>query len=109
MGRRQIRILEIIHLRLAAHGPELMAELTREVGSAGGDIALQVYRHSRVGTDLLIHLHRDVPEGADSPSDLGARLASLLREHGIVEHSVWVEQSGGGGRPGLDRDAGRRS
>lgn len=94
MEAKGVRVLEVIHLRLAAHGPELLAELTREVGERSGENGLHVYRHSRVETDLLIHLERHVPEGLESPSGLGSQLASLLREHGIVEHSVWVEQSG---------------
>jgi hypothetical protein len=90
----QTRVLEIIHLRLAAHRPELVAELAREVGQAGGGEELRVYRHSRVETDLLVQMHRDVPAGSESPSRRGSQLASLLREHGLVEHSVWVQQAG---------------
>lgn len=104
MGAKQVRVLEIIHLRLAAHGPELVDELTREVGRASGQSTLHVYRHSRVETDLLVQLHREVPEGATSTSTIGAQLASLLREHGIVEHSVWVEQSRGRGPAGTWRE-----
>lgn len=99
MGTKQVRILEMIHLRLGTHRPELLADLAREVEQRGGENGLRVYRHGRIETDLLIHLHRRVPEGVASPSGLGSQLASLLREHGIVEHSVWVEQSGSGAGP----------
>lgn len=94
MGRRQIRVLEIIHLRLARIGSGELKELVAEVVRAAEEEGVRVYQHSRIETDLLVHLHREVEEGCDDPSELGARLVSLLRDHGIVEHSVWVENPG---------------
>ena len=94
MRRTQIGILEVIHLRLARIGPGELTELITEVVRAAGEEGTRVYRHSRIETDLLVHLHREVESGGEGPSELGARLVSLLRDHGIVEHSVWVQQPG---------------
>lgn len=94
MHRKQIRILEIIHLRLSRSGPGELMELIAEVVRAGQEEGVRVYRHTRIETDLLVHLHRDVEESSDGPSELGSRLVSLLRDHGIVEHSVWIQHSG---------------
>jgi hypothetical protein len=94
MRGRQIRVLEIIHLRLASIGPGELAELISEVDRVTEGAGVRVYRHSRIETDLLVHLHREVEEGADAPSELGSLLVSLLRDHGIVEHSVWVQHPG---------------
>jgi hypothetical protein len=91
MSGKQIRILEVIHLRLARVGPGELPELIDEVVRTAGEDGIRVYRHNRIESDLLIHLHRAVEEGADRPSDTGSRLVALLREHGIVEHSVWVQ------------------
>jgi hypothetical protein len=94
MPRKQIEILEIIHLRLSRSGPGELAELIGEVVRVGREQGVRVYRHSRIETDLLVHLHRDVEENSGGPSELGSRLVSLLRDHGIVEHSVWIQHSG---------------
>ena len=94
MPRSRIRTLEAIHLRLARLQPGELEELVAEVVRAGEEEGVHVYRHSRIDTDLLVQLCREGGEGGEGPSELGSRLASLLRDHGIVEHSVWVQQSG---------------
>ncbi|NIQ58913.1 MAG: hypothetical protein GWN71_37775 [Gammaproteobacteria bacterium] len=94
MHRKRIRILEIIHLRLSRSGPGELAELIGEVVRAGREEGVRVYRHTRIESDLLVQLHRHVEENAGGPSELGSRLVSLLRDHGIVEHSVWIQHPG---------------
>jgi hypothetical protein len=90
----QIRILEILHLRLARIEPGELTEVMAEVVRAAEEEGVRVYRHSRIDTDLLVHLHREGEEGDDGPSELGSRLVSLLRDHGIVEHSTWIQHPG---------------
>ena len=43
-----------------------------------------------ISTDLAVHIVRGEEEPAEAPSDLGNRIASMLRWHGLVEHSVWI-------------------
>ncbi len=86
-----MNILETLHLRMAGDDLDELVELVRDVaGPPGGSPRVDVFRHSRVQSDLLIHLCWDKPGQSAEPSDLGLRLASLLRIHGLVEHSVWV-------------------
>lgn len=94
MQRTDIRILETIHLRLARIDTGELAEVIAEVAQAADEEGVRVYRHSRIETDLLVHLHREVDAGGEGPSELGARLVSQLRDHGIVEHSVWIQHPG---------------
>ena len=94
MPREQIEILEIIHLRLSRNGPGELADLIDNVVRVGREEGVRVYRHTRIETDLLLHLHRDVEDGSGEPSELGSRLVSLLRDHGIVDHSVWIQHPG---------------
>ena len=90
-----MKTLEIIHLRLAGESPQTLVEAIRKsVGSEPDPVAVRIYRHARLETDLAVHLHRDVAERNDGASDVGIRLAALLREYGMVEHSVWVEACG---------------
>jgi len=87
--------LEVIHLRLAGVSPETLADSIRAaVEPSSEQIKIRVYRHGRVKTDLVVHLHREVDEGDDRVSKLGNQLASMLRGYGLVEHSVWVEAFG---------------
>lgn len=93
MGRN--RILEVIHLRLAGHDADALPQLIYEVVGRLPEMTVHVFRHSRVETDLLVHLHRESTEVVDTRSELGSRLASMLREHGLVEHSIWIEHPDG--------------
>ena len=87
--------LEVIHLRLAGVSPETLADSIRAaVEPSSEQIKIRVYRHGRVKTDLVVHLHREVDEGDGRVSKLGNQLASMLRGYGLVEHSVWVEAFG---------------
>ena len=87
-----MKTLEIIHLRLAGQNPQTLVEVIRKsIDAEPEPMDIRIYRHTRLETDLVVHLHREVAEKSDRASDLGARLASVLREHGMVEHSVWEE------------------
>lgn len=88
-----MRALEIIHLRMSSAGTYSLVELVRNSVVTQSDVSdVRVYRHASLHTDLIVHLHRSIAEQSDSVSDSGERLASLLRAHGMVEHSVWMEQ-----------------
>jgi hypothetical protein len=84
--------LEIVHLRLAGDNPGVLVDSIRKtVDSEAHSMEVRIYRHTKLETDLVIHLHREVTGGRELTSDLGARLASVLRDYGMVEHSVWRE------------------
>ena len=50
---------------------------------------VRIFGHATLATDLVVHLHREAPTQAHRTSALGVRLAALLRNYGMVEHSVW--------------------
>jgi hypothetical protein len=87
-----VRTLEIIHLRQTGEDLQGLLELVRKSMDLEPDpIEVRIYRHTKLETDLAIHLHRETLGGADGASSLGLRLAWVLREHGMVEHSHWIE------------------
>ena len=87
-----MKTLEIIHLRLAGDSPQTLIDAIRKsIGSEPALMETRVYRHTRLRTDLAVHLRREATRRNDCASDIGIRLAALLREYGMVEHSVWVE------------------
>lgn len=87
-----MKILEVIHLRMAGNDPErLAAVVLAVVGEAGESPTVRIYRHARVEGDLLVHLHHEGAGQRDQFSELGLRLSSVLRSHGLIEHSVWIQ------------------
>jgi hypothetical protein len=87
-----MKTLEIIHLRLAGERPRNLAEIIRRsAGPELGWIRIRIYEHYRVSSDLAIHIRKDAVGPGPDVSDVGIRLASMLREYGMVEHSVWTE------------------
>ncbi len=87
------RQLEIIHLRLVEPCPKsLMAAIKGSAVAKRDDIEMKIYQQSGVATDVGIHLHHAVIEDDSLPCDLGILLASALREHGMVEHTLWIEE-----------------
>ncbi|MGD2123388.1 MAG: hypothetical protein PVJ76_16670 [Gemmatimonadota bacterium] len=86
-------ILETLHLRMAGEELDDLVGLVRSAaGTHGPSLPVHIFCHSSVQGDLLVHLQRDEPHSPAGPSEMGLRLASLLRFHGLVEHSVWVRQ-----------------
>jgi hypothetical protein len=47
-----------------------------------------------IDTDFSIHLFHDSKKVEKSGSPLGLRLASALKEFGLVNHSIWIEMNG---------------
>ncbi len=90
--------IEIIELRSADNNRELMKSqlesLINEVNQEARQQKIQVYRHITVETDLRIHLIHDSKKAKARRSPLGLDLASALKEHGLVNHSVWIEMQG---------------
>ena len=90
-----MKILEVIHLRMAGDESETLAEFVRTAAEDAADFAeVRIYRHARVEGDFLIHIRRRGPNEGIEASQLGVRLASALRAHGLVDHSVWVGSEG---------------
>jgi hypothetical protein len=80
--------MEMIHLRLAVECPDDLAQAIRRAAAGQSGAHVTVYRHSGVSTDLGIFVSHD-EDGSGEPSAMGVRLASELRQYGMVEHSVW--------------------
>jgi len=88
-----MRRLEIIHLRWTGPRPAVVLAAIREtVAGLGAAGRIEVYRHAGVPTDVGIHLRHDGERIDPDLAVLGARLVSALREVGMVEHSIWLEE-----------------
>ena len=88
--------LEIIHLRSSGEPIESLTKLISASIREGGEEAstLKLYRRHGLETDLAVHVRRHGTVGGEGPSDLALRLASELRAYGLVEHTVWEDDTG---------------
>ena len=49
---------------------------------------VRIYRQTRLETDLVVHLHREVGGQPDRVSDLGIRLSTPFRRQGLAPQSI---------------------
>jgi len=87
--------LEIIELRSAGGNSKLlesqMQKLVNDVYEGAKKNAVRAYCRLMIDTDFSIHLFHDSKKVEKSGSPLGLRLASTLKEFGLVNHSIWIE------------------
>jgi len=87
--------LEIIELRSAGGNNKLlesqMQKLVNEVYERTEKNAVKAYCRLMIDTDFSIHLFHDSKKVENNGSPLGLRLASALKDFGLVNHSVWIE------------------
>jgi hypothetical protein len=87
--------LEIIHARLTSNYPSgLFEDIHCSMAAAGVSLSVRVYQHATVAGDICIHLGSQTESADTQPSDLGIHIAEALRDHGMVEHAVWLELLG---------------
>ena len=91
--------LEVLHLRLVGNRPETLIKKIRDaVVRHDPETTILLYQHAAVKTDLAVHIHIAEPSANHVDTELGVRLASALREFGMVEHTIWIEQKGDHGK-----------
>jgi hypothetical protein len=90
--------LEMIELRSVDGNRELLKshlqQLIHQVDKEANTPAIKVYYRVMLETDVSIHLvhdSEDVEKSGGPLSPLGVRLASALKEFGLVNHRVWIE------------------
>ena len=89
--------LETIELRSIQNRREELEstfkDLADELGKKTGGPTVQIFQSHTMKNDFSLQLHH-----SDKPPDGGSSLAiglvSLLKEFGLVNHTLWVERSG---------------
>jgi hypothetical protein len=90
-------VLEIVQLRSTSLTVgDLANELAQCPTSPDPGKRVTVFRRIDVPTDVSIHIHH-MDSGHTRPSPLGLRLASELKLHGMLLHTLWLEQEIGNG------------
>ncbi len=86
--------LEVIKLRSAESGEGLLEGLLRPMAEIGqsGLVEMKTYRHAALETDLSVHLHWESERPEQNGSTLGLRLVQALKEFGLIDYSIWIEE-----------------
>jgi len=87
--------LEIIKLRVAGDGEGVRAVLLQsiaEVNQQKGSVRIRAYRHAGLESDLSLHLHWQSDRSDEPGSTLGLHLVRSLKEFGLIDHSLWIEE-----------------
>ena len=85
-----MRRLETIHLRLAnTCSDEFIKNICH---SYRGKAYFCIFRNEKLPGDIGIYIIHKSNNKETLPSNMGLSLASVLREYGMVEHSIWKEQ-----------------
>ena len=86
-----MKTLEIIHLRLTGNShQDLMNIIEGVLNFKGEEMDIRIYRQTKLANDLAVHIHRETKGKDKGYSNTGLRLATLLKEYGMVAHSVWT-------------------
>jgi hypothetical protein len=85
--------LEIIELR-AVHidQHELQQQIAHLLDEVKNENAIRIYVNVRVETDWSVHVQHDSEKAEAHGSKVGRRLKEILKESGLVNHSIWFEQ-----------------
>ena len=90
-----VKWLEIIKLRRAGNGEEILGEFLRSLVRSGQIrelVEIKTYRHASFESDLNVHLYWESERPKPNGSALGLHLAQAFREFGLMNHSVWIEE-----------------
>ncbi len=89
--------LEIINLRTPGQHFENVADkligLLTKTPQETGPLAIQIYCHATLDTDLSIHIHWDTHHTPRQETLLGSCLASRLEDFGMIHHTIWIAQN----------------
>ncbi len=89
--------MEIINARMT--DPSVHREITELFGDIHSQmnskmkqqVKLMIYRNNLIENDWSIHLNWTGTQKPKGKSELGVKLAELLRPFALVDHNVWVE------------------
>ncbi len=86
--------LEVIKLRSTEESSGVVKELLRSISQLKqpGLEEIKIYRHASLETDLSLHLQWNSERPERDGSAPGLHLVHALKEFGLVDHSLWVEE-----------------
>jgi hypothetical protein len=93
-----MNVQEIIEIRTSknsqAQVEKLLKDLIKEIQCDSENICAKLFQSMNLDVDFSIQLIIDSGDLIGKGSRLGYRIVSILKENGIVNHSVWKELDG---------------
>lgn len=68
-------------------------DVARDITQTDPNISVEILRNASVETDLVIELTHHSGEAVLEGSSIGVRLASMCASLGMVNHSIWMDES----------------
>lgn len=88
-----MRWLEILELRAVHFDQNLLhQQIARLLDDMKNEREIAIYINVRIETDWSIHIQHESGEIEPHGSEVGRRLKEILKEFGLVNHSIWLEQ-----------------
>jgi len=86
--------LELIKLQSSAKSSGLLEKFLLPMArvSQSGLVEIKTSRHAVLGTGLSVHLHWESDRAEQNGSTVGLSLARALKEFGLIDHSIWLEE-----------------
>ena len=69
-------------------------KLANTVKNSPKPFRVHILENGMVGSDYCIQLWYNTESVAQYGSELGTRLAAMIREMGLVSHKTWIEKQG---------------
>lgn len=82
----EIRITGKDHDLVGSYLTQLYEQITKE-----SKHQIKILNKYNLDTDFSIHLKHDSSEIKQSGSTLGQSIIAVLKEHGMVNHTIWME------------------
>ena len=70
---------------------QLLAQFTHDESFPSPE-KITIYRHSKLENELGVMIYWESENGNTDISTLGLRIADMLKEFGMINHYVWVEE-----------------
>ena len=87
--------MEVVKLRIAEKKQESVEQevvkLIKELGDKGNMKDIKLYHNAVVDNDLSVHLCWETDNAEPQGSATGLCLVHVLKEYGLISHSIWVE------------------
>lgn len=90
-----MKLQEIIEIRTSknsqAQVEKLLKDLIEDIRGDSENHGVKLFQRMNLKVDFAIQLISDSRDIKSKGSMLGQRVASIMKEHGIVNHSFWKE------------------
>lgn len=87
--------LETIKLRSPGNDEGVLEEFLQLMVKSGQSrelVGIKTYRHAALENDLSVHLYWESDRPEQNGTAVGHQLAQALKEFGLTDHSIWIEE-----------------